>query len=114
MYSPHFKDNYYKIINNNPKDYYIELTVDKVSMIFTWRSIDPGHTLYTNSDPCIKGRLPILILALKEDYPGHTLYTNTDPCIKINQDVLLYLYSTYHQIPGNLLHISKLLLATKH
>ena len=26
--------------------------------------------------------IPILILALKEDYPGHTLYTNTDPCIK--------------------------------
>ena len=34
--------------------------------------------------------------------------------IKVNQDVLLYMYSTYHQIPGNLLHISKLLLATKH
>ena len=42
IYSPHFKDKLLsidKIINHNPKDYYIELTIDKLSMLLTWRSI---------------------------------------------------------------------------
>ena len=42
MYSPHFKDkllpikkNLNKTINDNPKDYYKYLTVDKISMVLT-------------------------------------------------------------------------------
>ena len=38
IYSPHFKDKLLsidKIINHNPKDYYIELTIDKLSMLLT-------------------------------------------------------------------------------